>query len=135
MRNIYNFFKRLRLSQMMLAIAVTSMLVLSTACSQSPSATLGTTPSAVETSASASRDASDIAKQELIEKAKGRQLNNPVDAVNNMAEDLDMNDSVKDAAKSAQRTLEDVSDAASNQASDIFEGAQRTIDKAASAVQ
>lgn len=134
MQPIYNFFKQLRLSQMLLAIAATSMLVLSTACSQSPSATLEA-PTAVETSASESRDASDIAKQELIQKAKGRELNNPVDAINNMVEDLDMNDSVKDAAKSAQRTLEDVSDAASSQANDVFEGAQRLVDQAANAVQ
>jgi len=110
------------------------MLVLSTACSQSPTATLGA-PSAVETSTVTSQDASDIAKQELIEKAKGRELNNPVDAISNMAEDLDMDDSVKDAAKSAQRTLEDVSNAASNQANDAFEGAQRLVDQAADAIQ
>ncbi|MGB7415180.1 MAG: hypothetical protein WA902_13330 [Thermosynechococcaceae cyanobacterium] len=124
MYRIRNFFKRLRLSQVLLTLIASSLLVVSTACSQSPSAVTDT-PRTVDKSAALSRDASDVAKRQLIEKAQRLQPTNPIDALGEKAEDLsdDVSRSARDLKKQTQRTLEDASDAAQDKASDVLKKA------------
>jgi ElaB/YqjD/DUF883 family membrane-anchored ribosome-binding protein len=142
MRRIYNFFRRLRVSQALLVVAVALVLVLGTACSPSPSSSSAADPPrTVDKSASPGQDVSDSAKQQLIEKAKRQQPTNPIDSVSSAlkgtgekAENFsdDVSRSAKDLAKKSQRSLEDASDAVEDQASNAIKGTQRTIDKAAS---
>lgn len=134
MRRIYDYFKHLRLSHVFLTAIATSLLFLSTACSPSPSSSLDT-PRTVDQSASPSRDASDVAKRQLIDKAKRQQAPNPIDAVGEQAEDVSkgVNRAARDLSKQTQRALEDTSDAIEDQASDTLKDAQRAVNKAADA--
>ncbi|PZD71229.1 hypothetical protein C1752_07505 [Acaryochloris thomasi RCC1774] len=144
MYRLHAFFKRLRLSKVLLVIVTTSVLTLSTACSQAaPPAALNTAPSneadiprLVDRSASPSRDASIEAKQRLIDQAKQQRTAPPRDtfgtaakAIDETAQDLSENisSSVRGAAQQTRQTLEETSDVIEDRSSDVLQDAQQAI--------